>query len=95
MQKLNRYQVSTIFKARTRMLDVKNNFRGKYKDNICRGCGTTETQEHVLNECTGIHNNQESKVQLQEIFDENTEQLKGKAEKIDHIMARLTKSGVV
>ena len=47
------------------------------------------------NECTGIHNNQESKVQLQEIFDENTEQLKGKAEKIDNIMARLTKSGVV
>ena len=94
MQILNRYQVSTIFKARTRMLDVKNNFRGKYKDNICRGCGTTEeTQEHVLNECTGIH--QESKVQLQEIFDENTEQLKGKAEKIDHIMARLTKSAVV
>ena len=90
MEKLNRYQVSTIFKARTRMLDVKN------KDNICRGCGTTEeTQEHVLNECTGIHNNQESKVQLQKIFDENTEQLKGKAEKIDHIMTKLTKSGVV
>ena len=56
---------------------------------------TEETQEHVLNECTGINSNQESKVQLQEIFDENTEQLKGKAEKIYHIMARLTKSGVV
>ena len=28
MEKLNRYQVSPIFKARTRMLDVKNNFRG-------------------------------------------------------------------
>ena len=40
-EKLNRYQVSTIFKARTRMLDVKNNFRGKYNDNICRGCGIT------------------------------------------------------
>ena len=55
---------------------------------------TEETQEHVLTECTGIHNNQESKVQLQEIFDENTE-LKGKAGKIDHIMTRLTKSGVL
>ena len=51
MEKLNRYQVSTIFKAITRMLDIKHNFRGKYSDNICRGCGTTEeTQEHVLNE---------------------------------------------
>ena len=78
------------------MLDVKNNFRGKHNDNICRGCGTTEeTQEHVMSECTGIHNNQESKVQIQEIFDENTEQLKGKAEKIDYIMTRLTKSGVL
>ena len=78
------------------MLDVKNNFRGKHNDNICRGCGTTEEpQEHVLSECTGIHNNQEMKVQLQEIFDENTEQLKGKAEKIDHTMTRLTKSGVI
>ena len=82
MEKLNIYQISTILKARTRMLDVKNNFRGKYNDHICRGCGTTEeTQEHVLSKCTGIHNNQESKVQLQEIFDENTEKLKGKAEK--------------
>ena len=81
MEKLNRYQVSTIFKARTRMLDVKNNFRGKYNDNICRGCGITEeTQEHV-NECTGIHNNQKSKVQLQEILDENTEQLKVRPKK--------------
>ena len=62
------------------MLDVKNNFRGKHNDNICRGCGITEeTQEHVLNECTGIHNNQESKVRLQEIFDENTEQLKNRS----------------
>ena len=50
---------------------------------------------HVLNECTGIHNNQESKVQLQEIFDENTEQLKSKAAKIDHIITSPTKSGAV
>ena len=29
MNKLNRHEVSTMFKARTRMIDVKNNFRGK------------------------------------------------------------------
>ena len=48
MEELNRYHVSTIFKAITRMLDVKKNFRGKYNDNICRGCGITEeTKEHT------------------------------------------------
>ncbi len=41
-------QISLLFKARTRMLDVKNNFRNKYKDNNCRRCGQTlETQKHV------------------------------------------------
>ncbi len=49
MNKLNRHQVSTIFKARTRMIDVKNNFRGKYPDIKCRGCNNeNETQTHVL-----------------------------------------------
>ena len=35
MNKLNRLDVSTIFIARTRMIDAKNNFRGKYRDLIC------------------------------------------------------------
>ena len=33
MNKLTRNQVSTIFKARTRMLDIKNNFKNKYQNN--------------------------------------------------------------
>ena len=49
MKELKRMEASTIFKARTRMLDVQNNFRGKYKDNTCRKC--TETIEsHEKNE---------------------------------------------
>ena len=48
MDKLTRVETSTIFKARTRMLDVKNNYRNKYPDLICRGCGNEEeTQQHT------------------------------------------------
>ena len=58
MNKLTRMEASTIFKARTRMLDVKNNYRGKHNNVTCRKCGeTTETQEHILDECKGIHTN--------------------------------------
>jgi hypothetical protein len=46
---LNRFQASHIFKARTRMIPVKNNFRNQYKDMLCRGCkAEIETQDHVL-----------------------------------------------
>ena len=72
MNQLNRFQVSTIFKARTRMLDIKNNFRGKYNNITCRGCGeVNETQEHVLNECKSIHQNENTRVEQKDIFSNN------------------------
>ena len=38
------------------MLDVKNNFRNKNNDTLCRACGDVEeTQTHVLEECRAIH----------------------------------------
>jgi hypothetical protein len=87
MNKLTRYEASTIFKARTRMLDVKNNFRGKYNDNKCRGCGKEdETQQHVLEECEGIAAKIKGKVTKEEIFNEDTEPLKKTAHKIKEIM---------
>ncbi len=56
MEQMTRNQASTVFQARTRMLDVKNNFRNKYKDVICRFCAIDiETQEHVLEKCIDIH----------------------------------------
>ena len=95
MDKLNRYQVSTIFKARTRMLNVKNNFTGKYNDNICRGCGITEeTQEHVLKSAQEYTTTKKVRYNYKKYLMKIQNNL-GKAEKIDHIMARLTKSGVV
>lgn len=49
---LTREQTSIIFKARNRMIDVKDNYKNKYSDNVCRLCKqTAETQRHVLEEC--------------------------------------------
>ena len=48
--KLTRIDTSTIFKARTRMLDIKKNTRGLYQNDRSRGGNAeTETQDHVLN----------------------------------------------
>ena len=49
---LDRRTTSILFKARTRMLDVKANYKNKYKDQICRLCKKeNETQIHVLTQC--------------------------------------------
>ena len=41
MLRLGRTQASTIFKARTRMLHVKNNYKNTYKNLACRACKKT------------------------------------------------------
>ena len=56
MKKLTRKQASTIFKARTRMLKVKNNYKNGFPDLTCRACNVEcETQSHVLYECKKLH----------------------------------------
>ena len=53
---LTREHASTIFKIRTRMLDIKNNFRNKYNSSLtsrlCKTC--METQTHILEECDSL-----------------------------------------
>ena len=54
------------------MLDVKNNVRGKYKDTKCRKCTEIiKSQEHVLETCTGIHDDDTTKIYINDIFDSN------------------------
>ena len=51
LQELNLVQARTKFKLRSRMLEVKNNYRGQYKKTnlLCEGCKVSiETQDHVL-----------------------------------------------
>ena len=62
---LSQPDVSLIFNIKTRMIDVKNNYKNRYHDNICRHCKTeAETQEHILEKCSIIHENNRSKAKI-------------------------------
>ena len=90
MNELARQEASIIFKARTRMLDVKNNFRGKYKDTKCQKCPENiETQEHVLETCHGIHTDPSTKITTNEIFENDTKKLKTTSTKITNILKEI------
>ena len=90
MQELTRNQVSTIFKARTRMTDIKANYKKKYPNQICRACNTEEeTQEHVFEKCTNLHPEEQTKVRKEEIFEEDPSKLKNLVRKINQIMEKL------
>ena len=68
-----RTQASTIFKARTRRLDAKNNYKNAYTNITCIACQKeTETQEHILVACPAIHKDNTTTIEKYEIFKENT-----------------------
>ena len=68
----------------------KNNFRNKHQTQTCRACGNhTETQQHVLEECEVLHLVGEFKVYSNEIFSNNTNNLKTTATNIKYILDNL------
>ena len=87
MDELSRKQCRLIAMARTRMIPVKSNHKGSYKEQDCRWCkqiGTTETQEHILSECVAITKDQSEKIEYQEIFkDDDLRSLKDIADKLE------------
>ena len=88
IDKLTTKQVSTIFKARARMLEVKANYKNKYPDKTCRICHQEEeTRDHVLQQC---QKRDTPKATKEEIFRENTNDLRRVAEKIQVTMNLLT-----
>ena len=88
--KLNRLEASTIFKTKCRMLDVKNNYKNKYRDNLCRKCGNSEeTQEHILQECIEIHTTNELITEPDEIYGISITLARNAAHKIQKIMDKL------
>ena len=91
LNRLTRKQASTIFKTRTRMIDSKNNFRNKHKNNMqCRACGLeTETQQHILEQCTKLHETNNTRITPNEIFNEETDNLKTTAKKIAETLDKL------
>ena len=77
------------------MLPVKNNFRNKYKDIICRGCkAEIETQQHVLENCPEIHKDNTSIVLITHYFTEDIQTLKKASKNILLILERLVQSDV-
>jgi len=77
------------------MIDVKNNYKGKYQSLLCRGCLTAiETQEHVFEECTKLHMDDSTKINLCEIFSDSTQNKRETVNKIKQIMNVLQKSEV-
>ena len=91
MDILTRREASTIFAARTRMIDVKTNYRNKYKDTKCRMCNTEEeTQKHIFEECRNINRNETGKITEEEIFTEEIEKIKATARKINRIQEQIS-----
>ena len=77
------------------MLDVKENLRGKYNNDMCRGCGLEkETQGHVLNECYALHPTNKNKVEQNTLLTNNIDQLRQIATNINITMHKLTKGEV-
>ena len=91
LNKLTRNQSSTIFKARTRMLMVKSNYKTKYQNNLfCRACGKEEeTQNHVLEECQNLHQTNGTKVTINDIFSQDYIIQKYAAMQIENTLKKL------
>ena len=87
---LTRQEASIIFKARTRMLDAKNNFRGKYKDTKCRKCPENiETQEQCPRNMSRNTYWPSTKITTNEIFENDTKKLKTTSTKITNMLIEI------
>ena len=71
--KIKTEEARTIFKLRSRMADVKTNYKGKYKSfDLCQE--GEENQEHLM-KCKEIlrnKKNDETKLEYEKIFEFNT-----------------------
>ena len=73
----------------------KNQLQGHAYNLTCRGCGKAdETQIHVMTECECLHENNSTKMETDELFDDTAGkiELQNTANKIKKIMERLKKS---
>ena len=95
MNKLTRNQASTIFKARTRMLKVRSNYKNGNTNMKCRLCNKEEeTQKHALEECEIINETCE-KVTPNKIFNDiDMEELKSTAKQIEQRMLKYEESEI-
>ena len=90
MNELNRKQVSLVFKARTRMIKIRGNYKNGNSDLTCRACKIhMETQDHVLETCPQIHRTDETKITKSMLFSENPDTLRKVAANLEKIIGKL------
>ena len=90
MKTMNRHTTSTIIIARTRMIEAKANYKGKYQNLNCRFCeNTEETQTHILEECQKIDRTIYPIVKRTDIFSEHQMTLIQTAQDIHRIRSLL------
>ena len=90
MNELTRKQASLIFRARSRMIKVKGNYKNGHQNLTCRLCGIPEeSQTHILEECQVMHPDESNKVSKHQLFSEDTDALRLTAGKVDKILERL------
>ena len=90
MNELTRKQTSLIFKARTRMIKVKGNYKNGQNDLTCRICkNNEETQTHILEECLALHQNDTTKIPRHQLFSTDIGTLRTVAYKIENILEKL------
>ena len=67
------------------MIRVSGNYRGMIQDKTCRVCGEKqETQEHILEECHKLMENENDKITTTDIFEEDIEHLRITAKRINN-----------
>ena len=85
---INKSQAILLFKIRTRMLNVKNNFKNGNLDLSCRVCFEgLDSQEHMMMECVALGELLTLKEYLQ-IFGEDEEQMAVIVKKIEKIKVK-------
>ena len=91
MNKLTRKQTSLIFKARTRMLKFKGNYKNGYPNLTCRICKQAEeTQTHVLEECPVLHPDDNNKIPKHQVFSGDAGTLRNTADKIAELLEKMS-----
>ena len=88
-------QAKLIFQLRSRMLDVRTNFKNKYNDLLCPVCKEKpDTQQHVL-ECSALLQNTnfitDSTVLYSDIFDSDVQKLKSVTQLFDNLWKKRNK----
>ena len=69
-------EMQLIFKLRSRVTNVRMNFKGMHEEWTCQVCQEdNETQEHIVQECKKINVNDLEKIEYEKIYHGNVEEM--------------------